>query len=156
MKLRTVALVAVVAILAIALAIVLAPGGNDGADTPARAKVDMYASPTCGCCKEYVAYLRANDFEVRVIEMEDLSGIKANAGVPGTMQSCHTAMIEGYFVEGHVPLEAINKLLGERPDILGIALPGMPAGSPGMGGVKAGPFVVYAVADTGISEFVRV
>ena len=86
--------------------------------------------------------------------VDDMTVIKDSFGVPQDMRSCHTSMVEDYFLEGHVPLEAIRKLLDERPAIDGLALPGMPPGSPGMGGVKSEPFVIYSIVDGGIDEFV--
>lgn len=92
----------------------------------------VYKSPTCGCCGSWVTYARRNGFQVEVHDVADVSEIKASAGVPADAQSCHTTQIGGYFVEGHVPVEDIRRMLAERPDIRGIAAPGMPAGSPGM------------------------
>ncbi len=123
-------------------------------EVQSSAVVTLYSSPTCGCCHEYEKYLEENGFEVESISMEDLTEIKDNLSIPADMQSCHTVMIEGYFVEGHVPVEAIRKLLEEQPSIDGIALPGMPAGSPGMGGEKAEPFVIYSITDGEVEEFV--
>lgn len=85
--------------------------------------------------------------------MEDISGIKNSLGVPDELLSCHTTVIKDYFIEGHVPIEAISKLIEERPDVKGISLPGMPSGSPGMPGAKEGTFVIYSVDDGGYSEF---
>ncbi len=100
-------------------------------------------------------YLQDQGFDVKVVNTDDTS-IKAQEGVPKDLRSCHTSVIGDYFVEGHVPVEAIRKLLAEKPAIKGIALPGMPAGAPGMGGDKTGPFVIYAVAADGTSsEFMR-
>lgn len=120
----------------------------------ASAVVTVYSSPTCGCCHEYEKYLEENGFEVEPVRTEELAEIKDNLGIPPDMRSCHTAMAEGYFVEGHVPVEAIRKLLEEQPPIDGIALPGMPSGSPGMGGDKAETFVIYSITDGRVEEFV--
>jgi hypothetical protein len=90
-------------------------------------------SPTCGCCGAWVALAREEGYDVEVTDTDDVSVAKMDADVPGTLWACHTAMIDGYVVEGHVPFTAIAKLLEERPDIAGIAVPGMPSGSPGMG-----------------------
>ncbi len=118
--------------------------------------VDVSQSQTRGCCKNYGEYLRGLGLTVRSVEVEDLEGIKGDFGVPESMWSYHTVRIGGYFLEGHVPVEAIRKLLEEQPDIEGIALPGMPAGSPGMGGIKTEPFTIYSVSGEGISEFIKV
>lgn len=89
--------------------------------------------------------MRAAGLNVQSVIQDDQLAVKEAYGVPSAMTSCHTSDIGGYFVEGHVPMGAIDKLLAEQPNIDGIALPGMPAGSPGMGGVQEGPLVVYAV-----------
>ena len=96
-------------------------------------------------------------FNVEVTQTDDLTPIKNRYNIPSSMESCHTTVIGDYFVEGHVPVEAIEKLLAEKPDIAGIGMPGMPSGSPGMPGAKQGPFVVYAIyKDSTISEFMRI
>jgi len=92
----------------------------------------VYKTPTCGCCTAWINYVRNAGFTVEVHDLADLTEIKRNAGVPDQGASCHTAQIGGYFVEGHVPVEDIRRMLAERPDIRGIAAPGMPVGSPGM------------------------
>lgn len=91
-------------------------------------------TPTCGCCEVWIDMAREAGFEVEVTETSDYAGMKKAAGVPRRLVSCHTARIGGYVVEGHVPFAAIRALLRDRPDIAGIAVPGMPAASPGMGG----------------------
>lgn len=96
--------------------------------------VEVWKSPYCGCCGGWVDYMRAKGYRVNVTEVEDVDAIKARFGIPPALHSCHTAKIGGYFVEGHVPEPAIAKLLTERPDVKGVALPGMPEGSPGMNG----------------------
>jgi hypothetical protein len=115
----------------------------------------LYMSPVCPCCEEYAAYLRQNGFAVRIVRTQDLDAIRSRLGVPAAVRSCHTVTVAGYFVEGHVPVEAIQKLLRESPQLTGIALPGMPAGSPGMGGEKAGPFAVLAIAGDVVRVFAR-
>ncbi len=107
----------------------------------------MYKNPQCGCCEEYATYLRRNGFKVTVKETHNMSLISRQNGVPEKLAGCHTMLIGGYVVEGHVPVGAINKLLKERPSIKGISLPGMPDGSPGMTGVKTEPFTIYEVSD---------
>jgi hypothetical protein len=126
---------------------------QSGAQQPIE--VDMYKSPTCSCCGKYAEYLVAKGFKVNVIEVSDPGKIKRELGVPQEMWACHTLKIGRYFVEGHVPVEAVHKLLKEQPDIYGIALPGMPEGSPGMGGVKRGPFIIYSISKDGIKEYTR-
>jgi hypothetical protein len=131
-------------------------GSSIGGVPAGQADFVVYKSPDCGCCVGHVAYLRNLDFTVDVIETRQLASIKSQYNIPYNMQSCHTAVIEGYFVEGHVPIEAISKLLEEKPDIDGIALPDMPAGSPGMPGIKSGPFIIYALKNGEASEFMRI
>ena len=92
----------------------------------------MYKTEACGCCNIWVEYLEENGFEVRTENVDNLAAVKVELGVPPQLQSCHTAVIDGYVIEGHVPLEPIQRLLTERPEIAGLAVPGMPIGSPGM------------------------
>jgi hypothetical protein len=110
-------------------------------------KATVYKDPACGCCHEYVAYLRQNGFEVEVVDTDDLAPIKQQSGVPPALEGCHSTLVGGYVVEGHVPIDAVRRLLRERPQIRGISLPGMPMGSPGMGGEKTEPFVIYEISD---------
>jgi hypothetical protein len=107
----------------------------------------LYKTPQCGCCEAYADYLRTNGFEVTVEATHDLPSIKRQHGVPGELEGCHTMLVDGYVVEGHVPVAALLRLLTERPDIRGISLPGMPAGSPGMPGAKTEPFTIQAITD---------
>ena len=120
-----------------------------GAGPAAVSVVTVYKSPTCGCCRKWVEYLQANGFEVKVVDMDDLTEIKAASGVPKSLQTCHTAVVEGYVVEGHVPIEALRSLLHDRPKVAGIAVPGMPVGSPGMNGSPAQHYDVIAWGKTG-------
>ena len=125
------------------------------ADSPTR--VALYKSPQCGCCEDYAAYLRQHGFAVEVRPTFDLVTMSREAGVPEELDGCHIALIGGYVVEGHVPVEAIRRLLAERPPLRAITLPGMPPGSPGMTGHKRGPFTIYAVArDGGTSVYMTV
>jgi hypothetical protein len=105
--------------------------------------ITVYHSPTCGCCKKWISYLQANGFSVKSVEQEDLSGIKGELGVTAGLQSCHTALVEGYVIEGHVPAADIRRLLQEKPKIVGLTAPGMPAASPGMDSGKD-PYDVLA------------
>jgi hypothetical protein len=109
----------------------------------------LFKNPECGCCENYAAYLQQNGFEVEVKPSNDLATISSEAGVPPEYEGCHTAFIEGYVVDGHVPIKAIEKLLKERPEVAGITLPGMPVGSPGMGDDPTKSFTVYAVTKDG-------
>jgi len=109
----------------------------------------LYKNPQCNCCEGYAAYLRDNGFTVDVKPTNDLAEISRKAGVPEQLEGCHTMFVDGYVVDGHVPVEVIHKLLTERPAVAGITLPGMPAGSPGMFGDKTAPFTIYAVTTDG-------
>jgi hypothetical protein len=117
---------------------------SDPPDRPAEGEAVIYASPTCACCGDYAAYLESEGWAVQVRRTDGMDAVKADAGVPDEARSCHTSKVGDYAVEGHVPIEAIDKLLRERPAVDGIALPGMPPGSPGMGGTKAGPFEIVS------------
>ena len=99
-----------------------------------KEKLVVYQSPTCGCCSGWVANMEENGFNVEAIKTEDMYSTKVNAGIDMSLSSCHTGFIGDYFVEGHVPHDAIEKLLNERPNIKGITVPGMPSGInvPGM------------------------
>lgn len=102
---------------------------------PAQAHViNVIKSPSCGCCSAWVTYLEHSGWRVEVKNLEDLSTTKRQAGVPMELESCHTAFVDGYVLEGHVPLPAIEKLMAERPDLTGIAVAGMPEDAPGMSG----------------------
>jgi hypothetical protein len=114
--------------------------------------VALFKNPGCGCCDGYADYLRGHGFTVEVTETPELSEISRKAGIPADFQGCHTAFHGSYVVEGHVPIEAVNKLLAERPNIVGLSLPGMPEGSPGMGGKKGAPFTILAIGPDGKSS----
>lgn len=124
----------------------LAPLTHVRAATPRAAT--LYKDPLCGCCTDYGHYLEANGFAVTVIADADaMLAKKAEFRVPAALEGCHSTVIEGYIVEGHVPVSAIEKLLIERPNFRGISLPGMPLGSPGMNGEKEAPFEIVAITD---------
>jgi hypothetical protein len=106
--------------------------------------ITVYKTPTCGCCKKWVEHLGAHGFAVTAKDMDDLSEVKATFGIPAELQSCHTATVGKYVVEGHVPADVIQKMLKEQPAIAGLAVPGMPMGSPGMEGGRAEPYEVVA------------
>lgn len=110
----------------------------------AGATATLYKNPDCSCCDAYARYLRDQGIEVVVIETASLDAVKAEHGVPAALGGCHTMLLDGYVVEGHVPIGSIERLLTERPQIAGILLPGMPLGSPGMEGMREGPFEIMA------------
>jgi len=124
-----------------------AAGNQNEQASLASLTLTQYRTPTCGCCHQYESYLGDHGVKVEVVEISDTTPIHERFNIPSSVLSCHTSEIGGYFVEGHVPVEVIDELLAERPEIDGIALPGMPSGSPGMGGEKTAPFVIYAVSD---------
>ena len=95
-------------------------------------EVTVYKSPTCGCCNKWVEHLQANGFTVKAQNVADVMPYKSANGVPLALGSCHTAKVDGYVIEGHVPADDIKRLLKERPKVLGLSVPGMPIGSPGM------------------------
>jgi len=100
--------------------------------TAAKTPLTVYKTPTCGCCGKWVEHMEANGFASTTTNLPDLTAIKAKHGVPLRLNSCHTSLVGGYVIEGHVPAADIRRLLKERPKIVGLAAPGMPAGSPGM------------------------
>jgi hypothetical protein len=116
--------------------------------TPSR-KIKIYKSPYCGCCGTWTKILQKHGYETQVFKMNDLGRVKRLAKLPANLESCHTGIIDGYFVEGHVPVEAIEKMLAERPRIVGIAVGGMPIGSPGMPGPDPEPFDAVAYTADG-------
>lgn len=95
-------------------------------------RVDVYKSPTCGCCGAWVDHLKAAGFAVKVAEVDDTAHARRRFGLPEKFASCHTGVVEGYVLEGHVPTADIKRLLASRPSAIGLAVPGMPIGSPGM------------------------
>jgi hypothetical protein len=99
------------------------------ADEP---KVTVYKSPSCGCCTKWIDHLRESGFDVDAVNADDLGMVKSMSGIKPEQASCHTAQVDGYVIEGHVPAEDIRRLLSERPDARGLTVPGMPMGSPGM------------------------
>ena len=121
----------------LAIALVTATFSTTGATSAQRQAlqgptVQVYKTSTCGCCLNWVKHLQANGFATRVTEFENLSEIKAKHSIPGPVRACHTATVDGYVIEGHVPAADVRRLLKERPAVLGLAVPGMPIGSPGM------------------------
>lgn len=131
-----------------ALAAALAGLAATAAAEPVPSRdMTVYKTPWCGCCHEWAELMGAAGFNVVTRDLEDLSMIKKQAGVPAAMESCHTAAVDGYVIEGHVPAGVIDRLLSERPDgVAGLAVPGMPQGSPGMGSDPDARYDVYALA----------
>jgi hypothetical protein len=133
--------------LAASAALLLAPRFASAA-APGKATLQLVKDPNCGCCGDHAQYLRGHGYVVDVSDSSDLAKLRAELGVPINLVGCHLIRAEGYVVEGHVPAGAIDKLLAERPVIKGISVPGMPLGSPGMGGEKTEPLVVLTIGET--------
>jgi hypothetical protein len=115
---------------------------------PTRGEVTLYKNPQCGCCEGYADYLHHNGFTVKAVSTNDLTVMGQKYGIPDDMQPCHISLIGGYVVGGHIPMEVINRLLTEKPKIVGITLPGMPVGTPGMPGHKPGPLDIYEIGSS--------
>ena len=127
------------------LGVALAGGSRLRAVTSdAPPSLTVYKSPTCGCCTKWVDYVKAAGFTTVVHDDDDMAAVKDNLGVPSKLRSCHTAQVGKYVLEGHVPAEDIRRLLKEQPKVAGLAVPGMPASSPGMA-VPGEPHEPYAV-----------
>jgi hypothetical protein len=114
---------------------------------PARAqsptRIVVYKSPTCGCCQKWIDHMNASGFAASVTDLADMNPIKAQHGIPPQLQSCHTTLVGGYVIEGHVPASDVKKLLADKPKgIVGLTIPGMPASAPGM---DQTPFQPYDV-----------
>ncbi len=116
-------------------------------------KAIVYKSPNCGCCVAYARELEKIGIEVQIVNSDNMTYVKNKYSIPQNKQSCHTIALGSYFIEGHVPMEAVKKLAQEKPDIEGIGLPGMPSGSPGMPGIKRAPFEVYQAKDGNFTNF---
>jgi hypothetical protein len=132
-----------IAVLLVASATMSADQGRASSALPV---VDVYKTATCGCCAKWVEHMRAAKFQTRVTDLshEELDKVKAKHGVPPRLNSCHTALVGGYVVEGHIPADSVKRLLKERPAVAGLAVPGMPTGSPGME-IPGSPAPPYSV-----------
>ncbi len=121
----------------------------DANDAPV---MTVYKSPTCGCCGAWVEHMRDAGFTIKVVEEANVAPRKQALGVPSHLGTCHTAIVDGYVIEGHVPAEDIRRLLAERPAARGLAVPGMPIGSPGMEmGDRHDPYQVLVFDETGVA-----
>lgn len=114
--------------------------------------VEVFKSPYCGCCGKWVEHLRRNGFQVRTHDMNNVPAVRKQLGMPDQLGSCHTARIEGYVVEGHVPAADIQRLLKEKPKALGLAVPSMPPGSPGMESARPVPYQTLLVRTDGTTQ----
>jgi hypothetical protein len=141
------------ALAAAAAAFALAAGGAvPGAQQKAAARpsVTVYKSATCGCCSGWVAHMRKNGFDVKAVDVEDIDVPKKTYGVPPAVSSCHTSLVDGYVIEGHVPADAVTRLLRERPPVAGLAVRGMPIGTPGMEmGDRKDPYIIASFDKAG-------
>jgi len=134
----------------------IAVRGVVGVASASAAEVTVWKSPTCGCCGGWIDHMAGAGFKMTVHEVEDVEPVKTRLGVPAPLQSCHTAIVDGYVLEGHVPADSVARLLRERPTAKGLAVPGMPQGSPGMEtGVKEPYDVVLFGTPRGQSVFER-
>lgn len=131
-------------------AVAVGLAGSVRAEEPTR--VVTWRSPSCGCCEKWAEHLEASGFRVELREVRDVAPVKATHGVPPALAACHTALVEGYVVEGHVPAADVARLLAERPAIRGLAVPGMPEGSPGMEGPNPERYQVLSFDDAGHVE----
>lgn len=127
---------------------------QQASDLEQTSVITVYKVATCGCCSKWGGYLEESGFTVLVEEVQDFGAVKDQYQVPAQLQSCHTAILDGYVIEGHVPLREIERLLEQRPHIIGIAVPGMPPGSPGMEveGLDFGTFDVISFDWSGNTE----
>lgn len=140
---------AAIASLSSALAVAAEP--RQGKST--QPQMTVFKDPNCGCCKAWVEYVRKHAFTVMTKDTSDLTAIKHSARVPADHRSCHTAFVNGYVIEGHVPVEDIKRLLAEKPKIAGLAVGGMPIGSPGMEvGNRKEPYDVFAFTRDGTTR----
>lgn len=122
---------------------------TDISDALEQTEITMFKAPSCLCCDKWGDHVEEAGYSVTAKSRDDMSDIKNELGVPGDLVSCHTGVVDGYVVEGHVPADAIAKMLTERPKITGIAVAGMPAGSPGMESDRPQPYNVFAFDPSG-------
>ena len=123
--------------------------------TEKKIRMDVYMSPTCGCCKKWVSYLENNGFEINTFTDQNMRAVKTKYNISQENTSCHTGIVDGYYIEGHVPASDIKKLLKDRSDIAGLTVPGMPAGQnvPGMETVDTNAnYDVFSVNKAGVSK----
>ncbi len=118
---------------------------SSAAPAGSRGQVTLYKNPQCDCCEAYASYLGQQGFSVKVIPTKDLTAMGEKYGIPNSQDPCHISLIGGYVVGGHIPMEVIDRLLSEKPQITGINLPGMPAGMPGMPGNKPDRLSIYEI-----------
>ena len=132
--------------------LLLTSGFQARAENQPLPEIMVYKSPTCGCCSKWVDHLRDNGFVVKTTDLRDMRMVKSMSGVKPEHASCHTAKVDGYVIEGHVPAADIKRLLKERPAVTGLSVPGMPLGSPGMEGPRSDPYEVLTFDKQGESH----
>ena len=119
----------------------------------AEAEMTVYKSPTCGCCGKWITHMEENGFKVKAVDVIEMNVVKQKYGITQNLASCHTAVIDGYFIEGHVPASDVKRLLSEKTDSKGLTVPGMPIGSPGMEmGERVDAYQVLSVNDDGSTD----
>lgn len=146
------AVVVPVGSLALAFFLVLRNAGDTLATTEGKTHVVVYKNPQCGCCGKWVKHMQDGGFAVEVRDMPDVDAIRTKLGVPAALGSCHTATVNGYVIEGHVPASDIQRLLSDKTPVAGLAVPGMPEGSPGMEGSHPQAYNVLAFSTSGRTE----
>jgi len=141
---------------AFALGLALLPAIAIAQKATTKPVIEVWKTPTCGCCKDWLTHLRDNGFDVVAHDVDDTAAVRQNAQIPARFGSCHTGKVQGYALEGHVPARDIKRLLRERPKAVGLAVPGMPVGSPGMDGPAYGgrrdPYDVLLISANGQSS----
>ena len=144
-------LVTLISVLAlIALSTEAVRGAQEGVSTvEKKPTITVYKDPSCGCCKNWIQYLTKHGYKVDAKDTPDMPAIKRTLGVPEALTSCHTAVVNGYLIEGHVSAEDIDRLLAQKPKIAGLAVPGMPSNSPGMDGPRTKAYQVLAFDKNG-------
>lgn len=142
-----------IAIIVFSVAALTSMGAGAAQRSP-QPVIEVFKTSTCGCCSQWVDHMRANGFTARVTNLDDLTDVKTKHRVPDQVQSCHTGVVNGYVIEGHVPAADVHRLLRERPPVVGVAVPGMPVGSPGMEveGVSARPYNVMSFDKQGATR----
>lgn len=143
-----------IALSVVGLSVVLAAGATlaskpDPTPVLNAETIELYKSPTCGCCSKWVDHMREAGFEVAVHDVADMASVKRRGQVPEDLYSCHTGFVGDYVLEGHIPARVVREFLDEAPDLAGLAVPGMPIGSPGMEGRNSLPYNVIAFDEEG-------
>ncbi len=140
-----------VVVLFVAIAVILLTTSTAAAENALA--ITVYRDPSCSCCGGWINYLTIQGFQPKNVLTSDMNALKRQYGVPNDLVSCHTAVIDGYVIEGHVPADNIKRLLAEQPNVTGIAVPGMPIGTPGMesGDIRE-PFTVLSFDQQGNTE----